>query len=99
MSYHKGGQIIRTVKFADIKRIEAYKVDEITTDLICFDIWYQTSEGVDGMTIHEALAGFEELECTLSKLDGYDTAWQLKVIAPAFEECRTVIYPIEPDGN
>lgn len=86
---------MRSVRFDDIKRIEAYKIDQVTVDMICFDVWHQTSDGIDGLTLHEDIEGFNDLERKLSKLDGYDEAWQLKVITPAFEERRMVIYQTE----
>lgn len=76
--------------WANIKSIEAYKIDEVTTDLICLDFFLKSGEKV---TVHEELFGYKafldklQTTITLNNLD-----WKRDVMQPPFKENRTQIY-------
>lgn len=88
----EGGQCISRIAVADIDKIEAYKIDEFTTDLICFDIHTVRNGEPVVNTLHEELTGFTELTELLKKLPGFETDWYGKVAQPPFDEKRTVIF-------
>lgn len=75
--------------FADIVEIAAYKRDEITTDLICFDL--KMSDG-SVWTLHEEIAGSDEVLMALERLPGFFAGWRDKVVLPAFERSWTVAW-------
>lgn len=77
---------------SDIVRIDAYKRDQITVDLICFDIWYEKDGESWMVTAHEDLHGWDELTERLRTLTGFDRDWFAKVSQPPFAECRTLVY-------
>lgn len=93
----EGGNIIPSVSgvpryrlpLAEIADIAAYKRDEITTDLICFDV--KASDG-KVWTFHEDIAGFDDLVAAVERLPGFFAGWRGKVVLPAFEPNRTVVY-------
>jgi hypothetical protein len=76
--------------WVSIKSIEAYKIDEVTTDLICLDFFLKSGGKV---TVHEDLFGFkaflETLQTTIT-LNNLD--WMHDVMQPPFKENRTQIY-------
>ena len=76
---------------SEIVRIDAYKRDQGTVDLICFDIWYET-DGEWMVTAHEDLEGWDDLTARLRELAGFDRDWFAKVSQPPFAECRTLVY-------
>lgn len=87
----RDSDLLGRVRFDDILSVEAYKRDELTTDLVCFDI---TTVGELPVTwfVHEEVPGWLELVKALQHLSGFDTTWPGKIIQPAFAESRTVIY-------
>lgn len=74
---------------SEILEIAAYKRDEITVDLICFDV-----TAADGKiwTYHEDMAGFGDLVAALERLPGFDASWRDKVVLPAFDRNWTVVW-------
>lgn len=85
-------QCLTRIALDDIDSIEAYKIDEWTTDLICFDIHTEQNGERVVHTLHEDLPGFNELMESLKQLPGFDAAWYGKVVQPPFDENRTVIF-------
>jgi hypothetical protein len=73
---------------SSIKRVEFYKIDELTADLICCQI--VSAQGVD--TFHEESAEWPALLSHLAGLDGFDAEWFGKVSQPPFAECRHTAY-------
>ncbi|GAA0860568.1 hypothetical protein [Aliiglaciecola litoralis] len=76
--------------WTDVVSIEAYKIDEITTDLICLDFHLASGNTV---TIHEELVGFNDfLESMQDSIKLSKTDWMSEVVQPPFKESRTKIY-------
>ena len=72
----------------DVERVEFFKRDELTTDLICCEV-------VAGDAVcfaHEAGPGWADLVEALETLPGFDAEWFAKVSQPPFEERRTVVF-------
>jgi hypothetical protein len=74
-----------------LRRIESvtfYKIDEVTTDLICCAVQ------VDGKvrTFHEDLDGWDLLLEHLAKLPGFDRNWFAQVSQPPFATRETVAF-------
>jgi len=81
-----------TVSLDDVSAVIAYKIDELTTDLVCCDIVTSSGEGEQIRTVHEELPGFENLMARLEALPGFNRKWREAVILPPFAENRTIIY-------
>lgn len=73
----------------EVLRVEFYKRDELTTDLICCEV---TAKSGDVYFAHEDKANWPELLRQLSDLPGFDQDWFAKVSQPPFEECSYVAY-------
>lgn len=80
------------VSLDEIEAVIAYKLDEITTDLVCCDIVTDVGDGEQIRTIHEELPGFDAAMARFETLPGFDGKWRDKVIDPPFATNRTVIY-------
>jgi hypothetical protein len=72
----------------DVSRVEFYKRDELTTDLICCEA---TADGVVHFR-HEEAPDWDQFVEELRKLPGFDGDWFAKVGKPAFAECRIVAF-------
>ncbi len=85
----KLSSVIRNIRWDDIEEINAYKLDRLTSDEICFDI--VLSETV--ITISGEIEGWqtftEKLEAMLT---GFDKEWFAKVAHPAFKTNLTTVY-------
>lgn len=76
----------------DIVHLEAYKMDQITVDLVCLDIWIKKIDAVETCTVHEDSPGWDELVGLLSRELGFDRGAIGRIWNPPFEETRTVIF-------
>jgi hypothetical protein len=68
-----------TVSFDEVSAIVAYKLDALTTDLICCDIVTGAGDGERIRTIHEELLGFEAVMTSFEVLPGFDRKWRDEV--------------------
>lgn len=80
------------VSLDEVSAIVAYKLDEITTDLVCCDIVTGAGDGEQIRTIHEELLGFDAAMVGFDVLPGFDRKWRDAVILPPSAANRTVIY-------
>lgn len=80
---------ISYIKWSEIKRIEAYKVDLLTTDEICLDISLTDKQ----ITITEETRGwFQFIERMKRQLPLVDKDWELSIVRSPFEYDLTTIY-------
>ena len=86
------GRETDAVSLDEVSAIVAYKLDELTTDLVCCDIITGAGDGEQIRTIHEELLGFEAVMARFEMLPGFDGKWRDEVIDPPFATSRTVIY-------
>ncbi len=81
-----------TVSLSNVSSIVAYKVDEITTDLICCDI----TTIVDGLeeirTIHEEIAGFQTVIAQFEALPGFNKQSRDTIVHQPFAAKSTTLY-------
>ena len=56
---HRDGQGIDAVPHHDVGAIFAYKLDELTTELVCCDIVTDAADGEQIRTVREDLPGFD----------------------------------------
>ena len=76
--------------WVDVVSIEAYKIDEITTDLVCLDFHLTSGNTV---TIHEGLLGYNGfLQSMQDSIKLSKPNWISEVVQPSFKESRTKIY-------
>ena len=75
-------------RLADVSRVEFYKRDQLTTDLICCEV----TANQDVHFSHEEAAGWNVLLDALQSLPGFDSNWFTKVSQPPFAECRTCAF-------
>lgn len=80
------------VSLHEVSEIIAYKIDELTTDLICCDIMTASGDGQKIRTIHEEIPGFDALMARFETLRGFNPEWREAVILPPFATNRTTIY-------
>jgi hypothetical protein len=73
---------------SQVAKVTFYKLDEITTDLICCEVV------VAGKTwnFHEELAGWELLIDHLQSLPGFRSDWFAAVSQPAFAASATLAF-------
>ena len=72
----------------EIRRVEFYKTDQVTTDLIHCDV--QTREEV--FQFHEDQPEWDDLIRALAALDGFREDWFAQVSQPPFAESRFVAF-------
>jgi hypothetical protein len=72
----------------DIDRVEFFKRDEITTDLICCEISANGSNWI----YHEEMLGWDEHIDTLSILPGFAKDWFVRVSQPSFAASNFVAF-------
>ena len=75
-------------RLTDVSRVEFFKRDEITTDLICCEV----TVGDIVHYHHEDAPGWDVFVSELQALPGFDCDWYAKVFKPPFAECRTVAF-------
>jgi hypothetical protein len=78
-----------TLSFEEVSKVDVYKRDEFTTDLICARI-FTISEG--HYTVHENIPGFQDLMHAFEALPGFDRDSYSKVVLPPFAENRTMVF-------
>lgn len=91
-SVYDKGKFICRIDFDDVTRMEAYKRDELTTDLICFDVTTGSGTKIATWFIHEELAGWQDLVPRLEQLPGFRGDWYAAIVQPPFAENRTVVF-------
>ena len=79
------------VSVDEVSAIVAYKLDELTTDLVCCDIVTGAGDGEQIRTIHEELPGFDAAMASFETLPDFNRKWRDAVILPPFAANRTVI--------
>lgn len=75
-------------RLADVSRVEFYKRDELTTDLICCDV----TVGETVYFLHEEAPGWDEAIDAFHALPGFDAEWFAKVSQPPFAESSTTAF-------
>ena len=78
---------------ADIERVEFYKRDQITTDLICCEI--QAAEKT--FYFDEEQEGWDDLLLALQQLDGFHKDWFAHVSQPPFQSSEFVAFKRSPE--
>lgn len=87
----KDGDKIKTFNWSEITLIQAYKVDQITTDCIIIEILAD----VQAVRISDQTAGFMKfMDVAAGKLRNFRKDWFQTVAFPAFETNATIIYEI-----
>lgn len=85
------GTAIRTVRWADVARIQTYKLDLVTTDCIC--LLFESRSGGEPTQVSEEWKGFADLFGPLTAaFPTIPKDWYTEVMQPAFETKRTVLY-------
>lgn len=74
---------------SDIVEIAAYKRDEVVTDLICFEL--RMADG-SFWTLHEEIAGFDDVVAALERLPGFFVGWREKLVLPPFDRNWMVVW-------
>lgn len=96
-SLYSGEKQLSNIRWDQIEKIAAYKLDHITIDLLYLDIRTIAGERV---TIHEFLSGFDEFRKHMEQaLPTILPGWWSTVVFPPFEENYTIIYRRTLPGN
>ena len=75
-----------------VREIVFYKRDEITTDLICCEIFMSSDGQEQVLFFHEEMPHWQEMIERVSDLPDFDMKWFEKVAHPPFQTQRTVAY-------
>lgn len=73
---------------SDIDAVVFYKIDELTTDLICCNI---EAKG-QVWTVHEEVSEWDSLIARLSHLPNFKSDWYPAVVSPVFATNETVAF-------
>ncbi len=80
---------LAAIDWADVDRIEAYKLDLVVIDCIC--LLFKVGE--KEIQVSEDWIGFDTLFEPLNKeFPGINGSWYMDVMQPPFEENRTVLF-------
>lgn len=78
---------------SEVDRVEFFKRDEVTTDLICCEITFLGKGKTGGLIFaHEEMPHWEELIRKLEFLGGFDVEWFSQISQPPFAENRYVAF-------
>lgn len=75
-------------RLAEVSRVDFYKRDELTTDLVCCEV---TAGGLVHFS-HEESPSWDAFVGALQGLPDFDREWFAKVSQPPFAECRTCAF-------
>ncbi|MDB6103068.1 MAG: hypothetical protein JWO52_3067 [Gammaproteobacteria bacterium] len=83
-----GSVLLDRLPLLRIEAVTFYKRDELTTELICFDV------RIDGETLffHEEVEGWDLLIKHLEQLPGFRADWYVAVAQPPFALSETVAF-------
>ena len=73
----------------EFDRVTFFKLDEVTTDLICCTV--QTRDG-KAFTLHEEMEGWDRALAHLEQLPGFRRDWFDAVFKPPFARSETVAF-------
>ena len=85
--------VAKAVPLERVTRVEFYKIDELTTDLICCQI---SLGGSETLLLHEEMVGWEDQIERLAGLKDFDQNWFAKVAQPPFAPCNHVAFERTP---
>jgi hypothetical protein len=95
-SYNENGfelsinETLTKVKWNEIQKLTAYKIDLLTTDEICL---FVEAENGKQFEISESTEGwFKFLEKTKEQFENINKMWEIDISNPAFERKETEIY-------
>lgn len=83
---------LRSIAANRILKVEFFKRDELTTDLVCCEIVEDDKQGPKTWFFHEEASDWGDLLELVEQLPGFDSDWRGKVIQPAFAENRTIAF-------
>lgn len=84
------GQGAREFRWADVRRIVAFKVDLLTTDVICLTL--QLPDGT-GAVVNERMEGFADWMTAMGEhIPLADESWYLTIMTPVFEPTPILLY-------
>jgi hypothetical protein len=79
------------VRWEDVARIQAYKLDLVTTDCIC--LLFELGPDRAPVQLSEEWPGFQDLFSPLAqRFPTIPESWYVDIMTPAFEEKRTVLF-------
>ena len=77
------------IPIAEVKKVEFYKINELTTDLICCHV---SLVGGKSILIHEDMDGWDRQIQRLTNLTAFDSDWFAKVSQPPFAPSNHVAF-------
>lgn len=94
------GVVSASVRWDDVRRIQAYKLDLVTTDCIC--LLFELGPGSASVQVSEEWLGFQELFGPLvRRFPEIPASWYVDIMTPPFEAKRTILFTAsdQPSGN
>ena len=80
------------ISLDEVSAIVVYKIDALTTDLVCCEIVIGAGDTRRTHTVHEGLHGFDAVMVLFEDLPAFNRRWRDEIILPPFATNRTVIY-------
>lgn len=88
----RGGKVLASVRWSDVKRIIAYKYDCFSTDEICVGL-LTSPDAESWLEISEQWPGFREAVARMeARFPSIPEDWLAQVMVPAFERKETVLW-------
>jgi hypothetical protein len=85
------GVVAVSVRWNGVSRIQAYKLDLVTTDCIC--LLFELGAGRAPVQVSEEWLGFQDLFGPLAaRFPEIPESWYVDIMTPAFETKRTVLF-------
>jgi hypothetical protein len=85
--------VVNQIDWDCVYRISAFKRDEFTSDLLCFELEFNDGDMCNRVVIHEELEGFENF---LNQLENSSLElareWRKAVFAQTFDANLTVVF-------
>jgi len=76
----------------NIIKVEFFKRDELTTDLLCCEILTSGAKGNETWFVHEESTQWENVLALVNQLPNFDLNWREKMVHPVFAENRTTAF-------
>jgi hypothetical protein len=85
---HKDDRVVWTIRWDEVTRIEAYKIDLITTDVVCLEFVSATLSGV----VDEETPGWKQLTIAVAERFPVRSDWRSVVVKPPFATNRSILW-------
>jgi hypothetical protein len=84
-------RLIAQVRWANVARVDTYKLDLITTDCVC--LRFELLDGSNAVQVSEEWVGFERMRAAMAlAFPSVPADWYSAAVKPAFERNQRALY-------